>query len=601
VKNTEYAKLLTIAGLLLMLSSMPLMTVYGQAPHYPGEEETPKYGGTFILGLKADPLSLNPLIGYDSWAPSGVYNSLVNINFSLLPEPELARSWETSADGLTVTFHLVQNATWHDGYPFTSADVKFSILNISYVYHAVGSTVFKVIDTIETPDNYTVKITTKYPFPPLIMYFGEMAGNILPKHLYENTDILNNPYNNAPIGTGPFKFKEWIHGDHLTYEKNENYWLPDRPYLDKVLFRIIPDPTARMLALEKGEIHALQWNDQIDYSEWQRVTSEPDITGYDQLSDVWGGVYTLFFNYRKPLLTDVRVRQAIMYAIDREDLVNRFIYGIGKIGSSNIPSYHWAYNPNVTKYEYNATKANEILNSAGYARGGDGFRFSLDMPCYENYRTGLEIIKDNLKDVGINVNLRFMEYGAVVDEWWGQWDFDVFMEKTTYLPDPRVDGRMVLDAQYISHIPGQNVGGYNNSRVNAIFALAERETNETTLKSLLYELQAITSSEVAYGFLLEYKHPAICRNEFVGYPQDPTQWAMGAMANVWWRQGTAPESLALTDQVADMRNRLSSLETTIGNLQSQLSMVTTIAAVGSVVGIILAVAAIYYIRKIHVK
>jgi len=603
MKNSRYLKLLLVSGILLMLLSVQLVIVSGQKPHYPGEEETPKYGGTFILGLKADPLSLNPLIGYDSWAPSGVYNALVNVNFSLLPEPELAQSWETSADGLTMTFHLVQNATWHDGFPFTSADVKFSILNISAVTHAVGSAIFpKVIDSIETPDNYTVKFEFKYPFSLWYMYMGQLAGNILPKHLYEGTDILTNPYNNKPIGTGPFVFKEWVHGDHITYVKNEHYWRSGRPYLDQVIFRIIPDPTSRALALEKGEIHGLQWNDMFDYSQWEEVTAVPTITGYAKTSDIWGGIYTLFFNYRRATpVTDVRVREAIMYSFDRQMMLDRWLYGLGQLASSNIPSWHWAYDPNVIKFEYNTTKANKILDDAGYAKGADGYRFSIDCPSYEANRKILDIMKQNLKDVGINLNVRYMEYGSMVNEVWGNWNFDVFFTSTTYLPNPTVDGRMVFDAQYISHTPGQDVSGYNNSRVNQIFASAERETNQTKLKELLWELQDVITSDVAAGFILQKTHPAVCNNDFVGYPQDPTKWAMGPMGDVWWRKGTAPESLTITDQLVDLKNRISGLETTVESLQSQLSMVITVAAVGSIVGIILAIAAIYFIRKIRTK
>ncbi|MGB9777971.1 MAG: ABC transporter substrate-binding protein, partial [Candidatus Bathyarchaeales archaeon] len=246
-------KLLGLTTAVILLISSIAFTVKAQ----------PRYGGTLIIGLSSEPPHL-VLCGPPTWAFYQVCNQIGNPLVDFDPEtlewrPCLAESWQitSTAENMTIKFNLVKNATWHDGHPFTSADVKFTYENISRMYNSfVDSMMKNYVSSIETPDNYTVIFNFNTPWAPALYpgYFGGSGICIMPKHLYEGTDIPNNPYNTKPVGTGPFKFKEWKKGDYIILERNENYWKGGLPYLDKIIFKIIPSATAMALAFETGEI-----------------------------------------------------------------------------------------------------------------------------------------------------------------------------------------------------------------------------------------------------------------------------------------------------------------------------------------------------------
>ena len=216
-------------------------------------EGNPRRGGTLILGMAADPSTLN--CGIESsqivaMVTSNIYNGLLHMDEESNPHPDLAQSWEISPDGLVYTFQLRDNVKWHDGQPLTSADVKFSFENLVGKYNARGREAYRNIKAIETPNATTVKISLKKVYSPFLEILTAHDGCIMPKHIYEGGDVFKNPRNNdQPIGSGPFKFKEWQKGSHVTLVRNENYFKKGRPFLDSVIYRIIPnagDPRHRL-------------------------------------------------------------------------------------------------------------------------------------------------------------------------------------------------------------------------------------------------------------------------------------------------------------------------------------------------------------------
>ncbi|HEY3152905.1 MAG TPA: ABC transporter substrate-binding protein, partial [Candidatus Binatia bacterium] len=206
-------------------------------------EGNPRKGGTLILGMAADPSTLN--CGIESsqivaMVTSNIYNGLIHMDEESNPHPDLAQSWEISPDGLVYTFQLRDNVKWHDGQPLTSADVKFSFESLVGKYNARGREAYRSIKAIETPGPTTVKISLKKAYSPFLEVLTAHDGCIMPKHLYEGTDVFKNPRNNdQPVGSGPFKFKEWHKGSHITLVRNENYFKKGRPFLDSVIYRII--------------------------------------------------------------------------------------------------------------------------------------------------------------------------------------------------------------------------------------------------------------------------------------------------------------------------------------------------------------------------
>ncbi len=202
-----------------------------------------RYGDTMVIGITGDPGTLNGTTSsnfVEKIIASNVFSMLIRLDRSFKPVPDLAKSWTISDDGLTYTFRLNEGVKWHDGTPFSSADVKFTIDDVILPLHTRAGTYKSVIDRVETPDANTVVIRLKQPFGPLMNALG-YDFLILPQHLYEGTDIKANPYNAKPVGTGPFKFAEWKKGSYVILEKNKDYFVKGIPYLDRLVFQEIPD------------------------------------------------------------------------------------------------------------------------------------------------------------------------------------------------------------------------------------------------------------------------------------------------------------------------------------------------------------------------
>jgi peptide/nickel transport system substrate-binding protein len=240
-----------------LITIASVSSTYAATPRSEGSK--PKRGGTIVIGTPFEPRQLNLAIT-TSWADllvaCKVFNGLLRFPDKGYPEPQpdLAEKWSISPDGKRITFNLVHNARWHDGVPFTSADVKFTYEKVTRELSPIRS-VFQSITKIVTPDPYTVVIERSRPFS--LLYFNGSGGAILPKHLYENTDIATNPHNLRPVGTGPFKLKEWVKGSHIELVRSGDYFKPGKPYLDRVIFKFIGDVPSGIAALEKGEIDYL--------------------------------------------------------------------------------------------------------------------------------------------------------------------------------------------------------------------------------------------------------------------------------------------------------------------------------------------------------
>ena len=224
------------------------------------QDGTPQPGGTLNVVIQPEPPGL--MLGILQNGPvqmvSGdIYESLLRYNFDLSPEPQLAESWEISEDGKTYTFNLRKGVTFHDGTPFTSADVKFSMDVFLRETHSRMRTYMEHVESIETPDDHTVVFNLKYPFGPFLGIFEAGTAPMIPKHIYEGTDFVNNEANNTPIGTGPFKFKEWAKGSYIHFVKNEDYYMDGLPYVDEVYYHVIPDAASRAVAYETGKVDVL--------------------------------------------------------------------------------------------------------------------------------------------------------------------------------------------------------------------------------------------------------------------------------------------------------------------------------------------------------
>jgi peptide/nickel transport system substrate-binding protein len=460
----------------------------------------PRYGGTLIIGLSSEPPHL-VLCGPPTWAFYQVCNQIGNPLVDFDPEtlewqPCLAESWQinSTAENMTIRFNLVRNATWHDGHPFTSADVKFTYENISRMYNSfIDSMMKNYVTSIETPDNYTVIFKFNTTWAPAFYpgYFGGSGICIMPKHLYEGTDIQNNPYNTQPVGTGPFKFKEWKKGEYIILERNENYWKGGLPYLDKIIYKIIPSATTMALSFETGEIDYV-WTYGLTMADAVRLQEK---IGLGELPGkrVWffpspgASLDVVGFNLHEEgpaPFKDVRVRKAIAAAINRTTIAEVVYYGrVEALETcvSHAPATLMYY-PDNKQPDYNTTEAERLLDEAGYPRGPDGVRFScritVDSVAYPWYLKEAELIRDFLGEVGISVTVVALETAAWHETVFKNWDFDISIFPFVHGPGPTYLIRYYT-ARGIARASWSNAMGYSNPAYEALVYAAEKEINRT--------------------------------------------------------------------------------------------------------------------------
>ncbi|WP_454725246.1 MULTISPECIES: ABC transporter substrate-binding protein [Cupriavidus] len=472
---------------------------------------TPVPGGVLNVAVSPEPTLLTSAfittmnIGQVS---SKILEGLVSYDLNLQPVPALATSWTTAPDGLTVTFKLRENVKWHDGKPFGAADVQYTLLEVWKKLHPFGRAAFANVTAVDTPDPHTVVIRLSSPAPYLINYINTYGAQILPRHLYEGKDVLSNPVNNAPVGTGPFVFKEWVKGSHVRLARNPDYWQKGQPYLDGVVFKFIPDAAARTVALEAGEID-VALGSSIPLSNLNKFQ---DKSRYSINLDDGRYLATIFltqFNVRKPYFADKRVRQAFAHAIDRNALLKVVFLGYGKPATGPVPSSVVNYYaPQTRQYPYDPKKAAALLDEAGLKPGKDGKRLKIAL----DYDAGggvtatrpAEFIKQSLARVGIEVELRGGDTASYLRRVFTDQDYDLMISSLHRLPDPTLGvQRLFWTRNIIKGAPWTNGSGYSNPKLDAIMEAAGREADVGKRRALITEWQQIVQEDVPVLDLVE--------------------------------------------------------------------------------------------------
>jgi peptide/nickel transport system substrate-binding protein len=466
-----------------------------------------RFGGTFVVATPADPGTLNGAIttaGPTHTVADSLYNGLVFLDEQFNPQPDLAERWTISDGGRTYTFFLRPNVRWHDGRPFTSDDVKFTYEQVLLKYHArTRAGLEGVLDRIETPNPRTVVFRFKTPFGALLQRADVTEAPILPRHLYEGTDILQNPHNAAPVGTGPFRFREWQRGAQVVFVRNPAYFKPGLPVLDQVVFRVIPQPAVSAAALERGEVDYL-WS--VPSADVPRLRRNPQIALVPSLAGPGGSfcIMTAIPNLQRPPLDNVRVRQAIYHAINREFMVTAILAGQGRVAVAPISrGIRWASHPSLPPYRYDPARANALLDEAGLPRGPSGVRFRLTFVVATTQQRYAEVIRDNLRDVGIQVDLVPMEFTAAVERVFIRRDFDLGVASYCNGPDPDIGVKRMYVSSNIQPIPFSNGAAYRNTRVDELFDRAAQSLDLKERGRLYREVQEILWREVPYFWLVE--------------------------------------------------------------------------------------------------
>ena len=505
-------------------------------------EGNPRKGGTLILGMTADPSTLN--CGIESsqivaMVTSSIYSGLIHLDEESNPHPDLAQSWEISPDGLVYTFQLRENVKWHDGEPFTSADVKFSFENLVGKYNARGREAYRNIKAIETPGPLTVKINLKKAYSPFLEVLTAHDGCIMPKHVFDGTDVFKNPHNDAnPVGSGPFKFKEWKKGSHVTLVRNDNYFKKGRPFLDSVIFRIIPNAATRAIAFETGEINAIFASNSFPYQHVDRLKKLRNATIKDIGSPSLIGVH---FNLKgNPIVAKKEVRMAIAHAIDKKFVVEKGLRGVGKVIDSVIPpGIPWAYNANVPKYPFDLNKANALLDEAGHPRGAGGMRFALRLAFEagnDNAERPVQILREQLKAAGIEIKLERFERSVMLEKVFQKYDFDLWFGPLTTRGHPALGTARIYTSSSITGRPFTNFTRYSNPKVDQLFDLAVSATKKADMVKAYYEVQDILLRDLPTIPVADRLQLNIIKDQFKGALTSTETYER--LDEIWWVKGT---------------------------------------------------------------
>lgn len=467
-----------------------------------------RFGGTLVIGLGTEPRTLNIDSASDfaiKVSASPLFNKLINLKSDYTFAPELATEWSASPNGKVYTFKLRSDVKWHDGKPFTSADVKFTYDEILFKIHGIGTTVKPVVEKVETPDSQTVVFTLNKPFE-VFPTFVAWQGYILPKHVYEGTSVLENPANQKPIGTGPFKFVSWTRGNQIVMERNSDYFKQDQPFLDRIVIRLIPDAGARVIALESGEIDYLCYFD-LPASAIEKLRKNPAVSVVSKGHEAWASIVQLMPNFDKEPFKDLRVRRALSHAIDKKFIIEKAAFGLTKLATGPLSAdIAWAYNPSVTQYAYDPAAATKLLDEAGLKPGANGIRFTTNIQTNRTndvFVRDAQIISEQLRAVGIDAQVRALDFPAIAESVYIKRDFDLFLQSFTTGPDPFLGIQYQYISTNIRPVSITNAIGYRNPKVDELFVKAGEAPSRAERAELYKQIQAILAEDAAMVWIYE--------------------------------------------------------------------------------------------------
>jgi peptide/nickel transport system substrate-binding protein len=453
-------------------------------------------GGTLIDAITAEPSGLICMINGEGpcFTLSGnIFNRLLKYNKTLDLEGELATSWQVSADQKTITFKLKPDLKWADGKPLTSADVLWSWQAITDEKNGSPyASDYQLVKKAEVPDALTFSVTYSEPYAPAL---DSWAGlQVLPKHLLEGQDLHTTAFARKPIGSSYYQLDSWTTGQNIQLSRNPSSVL-GAVNIDKLVSRIIPDTSAQFLELMAGNID----NMGLDPTQFSRIVpARPRLIEKLNLYKELGSGYTYMgFNLKRKPFDDVRVRQAINYAIDKQEIIDGVYLGLGiNIASPYKPGTRWS-NPNLQNYAYDPAKAKALLKEAGFVANSNGilerdgkpliFEVLIANGKKDRERTAT-LIQRRLKAIGIKMTIRSIEWASLISRFIKKSDFDVIIMAWGLGLDP--------DQYSIWHSSQQggdkfNFIGYNNPAVDKLLIQGRRELDPDKRQKIYHEFAKV--------------------------------------------------------------------------------------------------------------
>ena len=491
--NRFIAKKLPFLLLATLLACQLTLTACGKAQDKPVDYDQAfpaQDGGTMVDAMIGEPTGLIFMVSGESASSAitaKIFNTLLTYNADLDLTGELAESWAISKDQKTITFKLKPNLKWADGSALTSEDILFTWQLITdEKTRSPYASDYQLVKKVETPNARTFQVTYEQPYAPAL---DSWAGlQVLPKHLLKDQDIHTTAFARKPIGSHYYQLDDWKHGENIKLSRNPLSVLGPA-HIEQLITRIIPDKSAQFLELMAGHIDSMGL-DPIKYS--RVIPARPTLQQKLNLYKELGNSYTyLGFNLKRKPFDDIRVRKAINYAIDKQEIIDGVYLGLGiNIASPYKPGTRWS-NPNLKPYEYSPDKARKLLKEAGFDdRDGDGilerdgkpFAFEIITNQNKEREKSAIIIQRRLKEIGVDVKILSLEWASFISNYINKSDFDVVILGWGLGLDP--------DQFNIWHssqqAPGQfNFVGYNNPEVDKLLEKGRIEMNQDKRK-LIY-------------------------------------------------------------------------------------------------------------------
>lgn len=476
---------------------------------------------TLVVAQSGDPGALNPAVttsGNTHPVTDQIFNGLVGLDEQLNAVPELAETWTIEDDGRTFRFALKRDVAWHDGVPFTSADVKFTFEQALLKYHSrTRAALEPLVLAIETPDAYTVVFRLKRPYPALLQRLDVVEASIIAQHRFEGQDVMRAVGPPHPIGTGPFRFVSFAPGERIVLERNPDYFRKGLPGVDRLVFRILPEAGTATSALERGEVDYVP---SVSGPDIPRLRATPGIAVVPGTGGSGGSICqdVLIPNLTTRPFNDVRVRRAFAHAIDKQVIVDRVYFGQGRPATGPISHMlGWAYTPDVRQYPYDPAEARRLLDAAGYPLGPSGERLAMTFTHAQNHQRLAMALRDQLKGAGITLHLRTMDFNSQVEQVFVKKAFDLGMASFCNGADPEIGVRRVYVSSNIGPYPFSNGAGYRNPHVDALFDEAAGLTDREQRRAVYVEIQKILADDVPYFWLIDSAGLRAYRTSFTGF------------------------------------------------------------------------------------
>ncbi|SHH39898.1 ABC transporter substrate-binding protein [Tepidibacter thalassicus] len=476
--------------LVLSIAMIVALTTGCSSTNNKAEEKEGTKEKTLIYGSAADYTRINPALDEHAEIHKLIFTGLTKHNEKNEVVPDLAESWNFDESTNTYTFKLKKGVKWHDGKEFTADDVKFTIEAIKDPKNnSEIATNYEEIKDVEVVDKYTVKLHLDKPCVPILDY---LSVGMLPKHLLEGKDLNNDSFNQNPIGTGPYKLDKWEMGQYIQLKANEDYY-NGKPKIDKVVFKIILDEKTRAMQLKSGEIDLAQL-------EPKDISVFDDVEGIKLYKEKTADYRGVMYNFRKDLFKDKAVIKALSYAVNRQEIVDSVLNGMGKVAYSPLQMGPYN-NENVEKYKFNIEKAKQILTEDGWKLGTDGIlekngkKLSFKLTCFEGDPVRINmanVVSQQFKQIGVDAKV---DIQSEID-----WDnLDAFLIGWGSPFDPDDHTYKVFHSSQIE--TGMNLNAYSNSKVDELLYKARTTLKDEERKVYYMEFQKELALDPPFTFL----------------------------------------------------------------------------------------------------